>query len=157
MLAPVDVAATRDRVAVRVRALGGRGVGQLGPRRREREELLQELAREAGRSRSPGLPSRVSHPLQHRDLVDLRRLEVVPEDAARAVVDALDVDRRARGDDQVDREVVVGHHQVLAQDLDRVDGRRDDRVRRRSCPPRSAARTRGPRSRRPCRPARRSG
>ena len=34
---------------------------------------------------------------------------------------------RGRGD-QVDRQVVGGHHQVLAQDLDRVDGGRDRRV-----------------------------
>ena len=41
------------------------------------------------------------------------------------VVLALDLDHRARGRDQVDRQVVVGDHQVLAQDLDRVDGGRD--------------------------------
>ena len=55
------------------------------------------------------------------NFADLGRLEVVPEDAAGAVVLALDLDHRAGRGDQVAGKVVVGDHQVLAQDLDRVD------------------------------------
>ena len=40
----------------------------------------------------------------------------------------LHLDHRARRGDQVDRDVVGGHEQVLAQDLDRVHGGGDDRV-----------------------------
>ena len=66
------------------------------------------------------------------------------------LVGAVHLDHRARGGDQVDRDVVSRHQEVLAQDLDRVD-RGGHHVWRRSCPPRAAARTPGPRSRRPCR------
>src|SRR6478752_7001297 len=68
----------------------------------------------------PGPESRVAHPLQHRDLVDLGRLQVIPEDASRTVVHPLDLDHGAGGGDQVHRQVVIGDHQVLAKDLDRV-------------------------------------
>src|SRR5919109_4968323 len=71
---------------------------------------------------NPPRPLRVPHPLQARDLVDLWRLQVVPEDAARSVVHPLHLDPGARGRDQVDGEIMVGDHEVLANDLDRVDG-----------------------------------
>ena len=72
--------------------------------------------------------SGIPHAFQHRDLADLRWLQVVPEDAARALVLALDFDHRARRSDQVDGKVVLRGHQVLAEDLDRVHGRRHHRV-----------------------------
>ena len=100
-------------------------------------------------------PLGVPHPFQHRDLADLRRLQVVPEDAAGALVLALDLDHRARGGDQVAGKVVGGDHQVLAEDLDRVDGGGDRGVASRSCRRRRGSRTRGRGSRRLCRPGRR--
>ena len=63
-----------------------------------------------------------------QEVADLRRLQVVPEDAARPLVLALDLDHRARRRDQVDGQVVGDHRQVAAQDLDRVDGGGDRRV-----------------------------
>ena len=94
---------------------------------------------------------RVPHPLEDRDLVDLRRLQVVPEDPPRAVVGSLDLDHRARGRDQVDR---AGRGRSPAGS--RAGSGSGDRWWRRRCgrrssPPRSAARTRCPRTRRPCR------
>ena len=60
--------------------------------------------------------------------MDLGRLQVVPEDPARPVVLALELDHGAGCRDHVDGQVVVGQRQVLAQDLDRVDGGGDDGV-----------------------------
>src|SRR5439155_25578372 len=69
-------------------------------------------------------PLRVADPLEDRDLVDLWWLEMVPKDAGRPAVDPLDLDHRAWRRDQIDGQVMVGDHQMLAQDLDRVDGGR---------------------------------
>src|SRR5215216_2052382 len=67
---------------------------------------LLDLGREA--------VSGVATSLQDRDLVDLRWLEVVPEDPSRAVVLALYVDHGSGRGDHVDREVVIDHREVLA-------------------------------------------
>src|SRR5829696_4152608 len=72
--------------------------------------------------------SRVAHPLEDRDLANLRWLQVVPQDSARARVLALDLDHRPRGRDQIDRQVMGGALQVLAQDLDRMRGGGDGGV-----------------------------
>ena len=58
-------------------------------------------------------PLCVSHPLEHRNLVDLGRLQMIPEDAGRPLEGALDLDRGAGRGDQVDRDVVRRHGQVL--------------------------------------------
>src|SRR6202012_5877342 len=77
---------------------------------------------EATRSaRVEAVRSGVAHAFEHGNFADLGGLEVVPEDAAGAVVLALDVDHRAGSGDQITGKVVVGDHQVLAHDLDRVD------------------------------------
>src|SRR3954451_308617 len=81
-----------------------------------------------GRSPSSKERSGVAHPLEDRDLANLGRLQVVPEDPAGPGMLALDLDHRARRCDQVHGEVVGGRLQVLAQDLNRVHGRRDGRV-----------------------------
>ena len=114
---------------------------------------LAELRADAG-ARCWGGSASVAEPLQHRDLVDLRRLEVVPEDPGRALVGAVDLDHRARRGHQVHRDVVGGHQQVLAQDLDRVDGGGDDRAAVDLAASQQQRRTRGRRSRRPCPSAR---
>src|SRR5262245_61552382 len=69
--------------------------------------------------------SGVAHPLQDRDLADLRWLQVVPENPARPGVLAFDLDHRPRCGDQVHRQVVRRGLQVLPQDLNRVNGRSD--------------------------------
>ena len=74
------------------------------------------------------LRSGVAHSFENGDLADLRGLQVVPENPAGPLVLALDVDHGARGGDQVDRQVVRGHHQVAAEDLGGVDGGRHRRV-----------------------------
>src|SRR2546430_16369317 len=53
---------------------------------------------------------------------------MVPENARRPLEGALDLDRRARRGDQVDGDVVGGDGQVLAEDLDRMNGGRDARL-----------------------------
>src|SRR5881227_2869929 len=70
----------------------------------------------------PMASARVPHTFKHRNLMDLRRLEVVPHDAPRPVVRPLHLDHGPRRGHQVDGDVVPGDHQVLAHDLDRVDG-----------------------------------
>jgi AAA ATPase-like protein len=79
-------------------------------------------------ARTPASALGVTHAFEHGDLADLGGLEVIPEDAAGAVVLAVDLDHRAGGGDDVAGEVVGGDHQVLAEDLDRVDGGGDDDV-----------------------------
>ena len=64
----------------------------------------------------------VPHPLEDRDLSDLGRLQVVPEDPrGRGYWRSTSITARGVAD-QIDGQVMGGARQVLAQDLDGMDG-----------------------------------
>src|ERR1700685_3484399 len=65
----------------------------------------------------------VTHPFQNRDLANLGWLKMIPKDAAGSLILALHIDHCPRGGDQIDRQVVCGHHQMPPQDLSWVHGR----------------------------------